>query len=99
MAVKLFEEVLAFDKVEVCEDLSKDEILQKLKELEEESEAYESQKDRKTVYALAVVWIGHKLSQDYPEQIEIKNEKQVKDIVSEKDQSEYTKEFVLTRLG
>ena len=61
MATSILKDSFKFDTVELIENPSKQEVLDKLKELDDESEMFEQDHEPKTVLAIAVIWIGFKL--------------------------------------
>ena len=54
--------MLGFDVIEVYYDQTRDQILSKLADLSAEAEAFEKDHADQTIFALAFVWIGLKLS-------------------------------------
>ena len=69
MAQRLFKELLGFDEVEVCKDYTKKQIISKLAEAKQKSQAFKSDDNPTTVFTLAVVWIGFKLEINRPNQL------------------------------
>ena len=67
MAKSILEDAFKFDDVELIENPSKQEVLDKLKELDSKSEKFEQDHKPQTVLAIAVVWIGFKLDEAYEE--------------------------------
>ena len=63
-AVKFFRDVLKIKHVEVLRNLSREEIIEVIKQLEREAAEFENSKDYDTqaVNAIFVNWIGFKLS-------------------------------------
>ena len=69
-AKELFE-TLNF-KTEICRNFNKEQVKSKLEQLEQKAVAFEEQSEDNTVCALAIVWVGFKLSNW---QIDILNKK------------------------
>ena len=58
-AEKLFKDILKIDKVEVLVNLTKDQIIEKLNEIEAESTEFQSaNKDRQATNAVFINWVG-----------------------------------------
>ena len=62
MAKSILEDAFKFDDVMLIKNPSKQEVLDKLKELDSESEKFEQDHKSQTVLAIAVIWIGLKLN-------------------------------------
>ena len=79
LAVTVFEDYFKFDKVELIQNPSKQEVLTKIEEHKAESDEFEQNHDPKTVIALAIVWVGFKLSDHFDHQIGIMKQFDVKE--------------------
>ena len=62
MARKLFNDILKYDKVEVCKNLTKEKIVEKLVALKTIADDFEKKNLNQSVCHVSVIWIGHKLS-------------------------------------
>ena len=98
MAQRLFKELLGFDEVEVCKDYTKKQIISKLAEAKQKSQAFKSDDNPTTVFTLAVVWIGFKLDIDQPNQLELLQQL-AEDIEEGEDGTPYGHFYALTKSG
>ncbi len=67
----LFKDILDFDKVEICKDLSKADIISKLAAVKAEAEDFEKTNQDQSVFAVSIVWVGYKLSYNVQHHLEI----------------------------
>ena len=66
MAEKLFSEILKIDKVEILTNLSKEQIISKLDEINKEAMQFEQENDDpQVVNAVFIKWIGFYLHSTY----------------------------------
>ena len=79
MAVTVFKDYFKFDNVELIQNPSKQEVLTKIEELKAESDEFEQNHEPQTVIALAIVWVGFKLSDHFDHQIGIMKQFDVKE--------------------
>ena len=61
LAAKMLKETLKFDTVELIQNPSKQEVLDKINELKEKSDKFELDHQPQTVILITVVWVGFKL--------------------------------------
>ena len=69
---ELYEEVFGYDKVEIFFNLSRDEMIAKLNELEDEAKVFSQNHAERTILALDVIYIGFKLTANHHRNILIK---------------------------
>ena len=56
---QIFEDILEFDEVVVHNDLSKDAMIGELNKLKDRADAFEKNRGKKDVFAIAVVYVGY----------------------------------------
>ena len=62
---QLYEEVYGYDRVEICLNYHRIEMIAKLNELGDEAKLFGQNHDEKTILALDVIHIGFKLNYAY----------------------------------
>ena len=99
IAHKLWSEGFDFQECDVCNNLTKKEVVEKLEKVQKQAEKYEKS-NKKETFAVAIVWIGFSLRPDvYDEHKKVLDLLTLTPPSNGTDGTTYVKQYALTHLG